>query len=129
MRAASLTGVLSLCVSSALVAACVDTYCQSGPKYGTQCYGSSQLDPPGSRGTRPGDAALFRQGPPSTGSAWKAGLIPRSAPKPSGSSAKPSPPKPEHEPLSFGAGLKRPGTEPASGDAGAPPDPPRPTGE
>ena len=30
-------------------------YCQSGPKYGTQCYSQLDLQPPGSPPTRDGD--------------------------------------------------------------------------
>jgi hypothetical protein len=54
-------------------AACVDAYCQSGSKYGTQCYSSSDL-PARSEpaGTRPADAALFRRGPPAQGHVYRA---------------------------------------------------------
>ena len=31
------------------------TYCQSGPKYGTQCYSQMDLQPPGSPPPSPGD--------------------------------------------------------------------------
>ena len=31
------------------------TYCQSGPKYGTQCYSRMDLQPPGSPPPPPGD--------------------------------------------------------------------------
>ncbi len=31
------------------------TYCQTGPKYGTQCYSRMDLDPPGTAPSQPDD--------------------------------------------------------------------------
>ncbi|HYQ44221.1 MAG TPA: hypothetical protein VER11_19700 [Polyangiaceae bacterium] len=47
-----------LACQAALVTACGPaggTYCQSGPKYGTQCYSKMDLQPPGSPPPAPGE--------------------------------------------------------------------------
>jgi hypothetical protein len=31
-------GVIAIAMTALLASGCFDTYCQSGPKYGTQCY-------------------------------------------------------------------------------------------
>jgi hypothetical protein len=36
--------VASFLVSLALVSGCAETYCQSGPLYGTQCYSTYEID-------------------------------------------------------------------------------------
>lgn len=48
--------LFALVCSTVLIAACGPaggTYCQSGPKYGTQCYSKMDLQPPGSPPTDP----------------------------------------------------------------------------
>ena len=50
MAKPTLLSLILVCLA-ALMAACGPdggTYCQSGPKYGTQCYSKMDLQPPGS---------------------------------------------------------------------------------
>jgi len=50
--------LLTLAGMASLTAACGPgggTYCQSGPKYGTQCYSQMDLQPPGSPPPPAGD--------------------------------------------------------------------------
>jgi len=50
--------LLMLCVAQTAITACgpaSGTYCQSGPKYGTQCYSQMDLQPPGSPPPPAGD--------------------------------------------------------------------------
>jgi len=37
------------------------TYCQTGPKYGTQCYSQSELDPPGTPPPPAGDGSKWKR--------------------------------------------------------------------
>ena len=50
--------LMSMVICQASLAACGPgggTYCQSGPKYGTQCYSQMDLQPPGSPPPPAGD--------------------------------------------------------------------------
>jgi len=44
-----------LAVSAVACGPAGGTYCQSGPKYGTQCYSRMDLQPPGAPPPPPGD--------------------------------------------------------------------------
>jgi hypothetical protein len=47
------------------LAACANTYCQSGPKYGTQCYSMTDVrTPPGQRPPLSSEPPLWYNGPP-----------------------------------------------------------------
>jgi hypothetical protein len=58
--------LLAISCSFALAAAgCADTYCQSGAKYGTQCYSMTDVrSQPGQRPPPPGEPPSWWNGPP-----------------------------------------------------------------
>src|SRR5262249_12398866 len=59
----SMFATLSLCAVGLL--GCVDTYCQSGAKYGTQCYSMTDVrTPPGQRPPLSNEPPLWYKGPP-----------------------------------------------------------------